>query len=312
MKIDKLDEFSLIAKIVRTKSYFDSKGIVGPGDDCAVFGDNLLITTDTLLENRHFKLEYSSLSDIGWKSLAVSLSDIAAMCGKPEIVTVAIQLPEDIDIVEIYKGIYELADLFQVEIVGGDTVKSEKLGITTTVVGKTIKRPILRSGAKLNDDLWLSDQVGLAQLGLESFSNNNYNELRRYHQRPMPHLGVIGLIKDHANSMIDVSDGLFQDLMHICNASNLSASIDLDMIPCPIAYSQSKQDFLRLCTSGDDYVLLFSAAKECRENLATSKSFKLIGEFVESTKQPEIYVKSELLTDILRENHIERLGYSHF
>lgn len=311
----KLDEFELIKKITRQQSHFAAKGMIGPGDDCAVFDNGFLITTDTLLEDTHFKLQYSSYYDIGWKALAVSLSDIAAMGGVPIGATVAIQIPETLaltQVEELYRGVYALADKYDVAILGGDTVRSDKLGINTTVVGKALSLPILRSGARDQDDIWLSNQIGLAQLGLDSFENNQNIQYRIFHQRPEPRLELAKYLAENkvANSMLDVSDGLFQDLMHICKASSLRASLVLEKIPSAISYLENPELLLKLCASGDDYELLFSANKAYRTQLAKNNSLSLIGEF--SAQEPSIYVGSDNLTEILKKNGISQMGYSHF
>jgi len=309
------DEFELINKIVRDKSYFKKYDIIGPGDDCSVFADNLLITTDTIIEEVHFKLNYSSFYDVGWKSIAVSLSDIAAMCGEPLVCTVALTLREGIteqNIEELYKGIYELADQHALQIVGGDTTKSKVLSVTTTVVGKAISKPILRSSAKSGDGIWLSNKIGLAQIGLESFVNNEESKYRAFHTRPNPRLGLAKYLAENnlVNSMLDVSDGLFQDLMHLCKDSGLSANIESEKIQALTSFADDSSRFLKLCSSGDDYELLFSSSKENESKLASLDGVAQIGSF--TAGQAEIFLDGVSIQEIMKKSDLKSLGYKHF
>ena len=313
-----LSEFELIKKLTRDQSYFDKQGIIGPGDDCSVFDGNNLITTDTLIEDVHFSLDYSSFYEVGWKSIAVSLSDIAAMGGQPLVCTVALTVKEglsDQSLEELYRGIYDISDENGLSIVGGDTTKSGFFSITCTIVGKSISEPILRSNAKSGDCIWLSNKIGLAQLGLDSFrQKNGYNECRVHHTKPHPRLELSKFLAKNnlASSMIDVSDGLFQDLMHIANSSNLSVKLSLESIPSVISYESNKKRFLELCTSGDDYELLFTSAKENTNDLSKRSDLTKIGSIEQRSKKSAIYVDGQEIGELLSQVGIDSLGYKHF
>ena len=190
------------------------------------------------------------------------------------------------------------------------------MGITSTVVGKAIAKPILRSGAKSGDDIWISNQIGRAQLGLNSFiANSEKNkQFRKYHCCPEPRLELAAkLAQDNlASAMIDVSDGLFQDLLHIAEASNLSAQIELLSISAPITFDSDAENFLKLCSSGDDYELLFSASSQNRSKINAIGGLSLIGQFRKPDSSASIYLGSEEIHAFLGRYGIKQLGYCHF
>lgn len=275
-----LGEFGLIARLGEVLKGTIPKGALGVGDDCAVLpaqdgSGHILLTTDTMLENRHFRWEHTSAEDLGWKLLAVNLSDIAAAGGVPVAAVLTLGIPEGFDpkkVERIYQGLTELAKLHHVAVAGGDTVKSEQFFVGAAVLGKA-KAPLVRSGAQSGDDLWVSGTIGDGGLGLgfseARISSEFFPEIaaktKKRLQRPEPRLILGQLLSERqlATAAIDVSDGLIQDAGHIAKGSNVSLTIDLRAVPHTTIPSES-WSILHACSAGDDYELLFTAAQSKR------------------------------------------------
>lgn len=227
---------------------------VGIGDDCAVLepGHFDLISTDTLIEDVHFRRDWSCAEDIGFKALAVSLSDVAAMGGRAGAFLLNLSLPVDLEpkfIDGFLVGLKQACDLFRpagfrIAPIGGDvTTTRGPIAITTTVLGASAESgAILRSGAQVGDRVVLLGPTGLAQAGLDllladklagPLEPSEFPALLRAHRRPYPRvkegavLGASGLV----SAMVDTSDGLLQDLGHICQASEVGAQIWADRVP---------------------------------------------------------------------------------
>lgn len=256
------------------------------GDDCAVLPKDsktdLVVTTDLLVEEIDFKLEWTRPEFIGHKSLAVSLSDIAAMGAKPVWSMVSIGVPEKIwktnFIEEFYDGYLKLAKKFNVELIGGDVSKTpDKIVIDSIVAGETKKgKAVLRSGAKAGNLIFVTGKLGGAAIGLkllengEKFEKSKYKKLllRQLAPNPQTEIGQILGAKNLATSMIDLSDGLSSDLSHLCQSSKIGAKIFADKIPVEIQNSKFIQNFkdskrkvseLSLAfDGGEDFELLFT------------------------------------------------------
>jgi len=253
------------------------------GDDCAVLPKDsktdLVVTTDLLVEDIDFKLEWTCAEFVGHKSLAVSLSDVAAMGAKPVWAMVSIGVPEKIwktDFVEqFYDGYYRLSNKFNVEIVGGDVSKTpDKIVIDSIVAGEVKKgKAVLRSGAKVGDLIFATGELGGASGGLKMLENGvRYSSdekvwkkhllLRQLQPSPQISDGEFLQKNKFATSMIDLSDGLSSDLMHICHASNVGAKIFADKIPFDKKLNslsnsfEEKIDFA--LNGGEDFELLFT------------------------------------------------------
>jgi thiamine-monophosphate kinase len=336
MSSSELEEFSLIERLTRDVSHFENFDIIGPGDDCAVLpipGDQskkLLLTTDALVESVHFNPSFSSWVDIGWKSLAVSLSDIAAMGGKAECCLVSLQVRDSLRaqaLEEIYRGIYQLGDQCNVQIVGGDTVSALQLSITTTVLGTCLGLPILRSGAEIDDDVWVSGNIGSAAAGLAIFKNEIDSDSIKdadvcieAHRQPKPCLKLAQGLKalNSINAMIDISDGLFQDACHIAGKSKCNIEIDLDLVPNIFGSELSLELKCRFFAGGDDYQLLFCAPKEARSRLEGINGICRIGNVLpaDSDKDNTVYVVCGAQERIAYDKFLGNLGistgYRHF
>jgi len=237
MKLSRLGEFGLIEQVRRTTPKSRDVGL-GIGDDAALVRaktDSFLVTADLLLEDVHFNLNWTSLSDLGYKTLAVNLSDIAAMGGVPAYLTLSLGIPshftsEELD--RFYGGIKSLAVKHNVTVIGGDTSVADKFLISACLIGHAPYRPIRRSGAKLKNDIYVTGTLGDSALALhllkrEMLTEKGAEYLLSRHHKPTPRLAVGALLarKGLATAMIDVSDGLLQDLGHICRASHIGARI---------------------------------------------------------------------------------------
>lgn len=247
-------EFSLIERF--TRQFHPPRAPRGPGDDCAVLG-RLVVTTDALVEDVHFTRATFSFEDIGHKALAVNLSDVAAMGARPTWFTVALGLPPDLttrDVEAMAKGMARLARAHRVELVGGNVTRARELSVTLTAAGELTLAPLLRSGAKVGDGLYVSGPLGDAAGGLRL----DVPSLRRAQRRPAPHVAFGQLASRFASACIDISDGLAQDLQHVCDASGVGAELSRDALPISRALMQhAPHEALQWAlTGGEDYVLL--------------------------------------------------------
>ena len=319
-------EFGFIEKIRRRYS------LSKIGDDCAVLPKDSrtdsVITTDLLIEDIDFRREWTTPEFLGHKSLAVSLSDVAAMGAKPVWAMNSIGVPETIwktDFVErFYDGYWRLAKSFDVEIIGGDISKTpDKIVIDSIAAGEVKKgNAVMRSGAKIGDLIFVTGELGGAAAGLqllekgERYKNSNYKKLllRQLKPNPQTKIGQILGSKNLAAAMIDISDGLAGDLNHICRASKIGARIFADKIPDQL-YSEKFHSLFAsselknfLFYSGEDYELLFTADPKKKfqiEKELKNHKFSHIGEITGNAEIIELNLKDK--TEIL-----EPKGFSHF
>jgi thiamine-monophosphate kinase len=280
-----MGEFDLIERYFK-RAAKPSKGVdLGIGDDCALLapapGMQLAISSDMLVEGRHF-LSTVSPEALGHKALAVNLSDLAACGAKPVTFTLALSMPrvDEAWLEGFSRGLFALADEHGCSLIGGDTTAGP-LNICITVFGHVpVGQALLRSGAKVGDDIYVSGQPGQARLALEAFRGNislseaDFVLTRARMERPTPRVALGFALRGIASSAIDVSDGLLGDLEHILNASSVGAEIELNAIDsiafCAISMPDNGQiglNFLRkmALAGGDDYELVFTAAPSQRE-----------------------------------------------
>lgn len=279
MRVGDLGEFGLIDLLVGKLGTRDDV-IVGPGDDTAVVrtadGTELLITADTFVEDVHFIRDQVAAADVGWKSLAVSLSDVAAMGGSPRWATISIRVPGDLDAdwcAEMYVGLQECAEVYDVAIVGGNVSKSlpGKISIDSSVVGVVENgRYVTRSGAQPGDVVLLTGPTGLAAAGRGCLGRGMDSALLvKAFCRPEPRVkaGMTAAASESVTAMIDISDGLAADLGHICTSSGVGAEIDADLIPVTeelLAYCEvvGEDAIVHALTGGEDYELIICCRPE--------------------------------------------------
>lgn len=289
---ERLSEGDLIRTIARLAGGARDGVRVGIGDDCAVLepapGTCLVATTDLLVEDVHFRRRYAKPADIGWKALAVNLSDIAAMGATPRWALVALACPEHAragDVEAFYVGALALASAHGVAVVGGDTSASPAgWMINVTLLGEATAAPILRSGARPGDVVAVTGALGRAAAGLailqrpvppRGLGAGVFTELTSAHIRPHPRvaeglwLGIAGGV----TAMMDLSDGLATDLPRLATASAAGARVELGRVPVDGATRAAAQalgvDALTWATGGgEDYELLLTCAPDAFERLA--------------------------------------------
>lgn len=302
---------------------------LGIGDDAALLveesGWETAITCDTLVEGRHFLAE-TDPEALGWKALAVNLSDLAAMGAVPTGFLLALTLPEADEawLTAFARGLFACARRHGARLVGGDTTRGPR-AITITALGRVpAGEAILRSGAREGDDVWVSGQPGRAALGLAvRFGELSPNlpgagEWRAALDRPEPRLALGRRLRRLAHAMLDVSDGLLGDLRHLLERSApplLTAEIEVARLPlAPLIAGGAPPERARtaLLAGGDDYELLFTAAPGSRDRIILlgrelDLPLSRIGRIV-STEQPPIV----LIEPDERRTLPEVLGYDHF
>ncbi|HWO40233.1 MAG TPA: thiamine-phosphate kinase [Candidatus Eisenbacteria bacterium] len=279
--------------------------LIGIGDDAAwvrTRAGSCLLTTDLLLERIHFRLDWTSLYDLGHKSLAVNLSDIAAMGGIPAYALISLGLPPGFsasDIDELYRGIRALAKKNRVALVGGDTNAAQSLAISVCVMGDAPFSPVTRAGAKPGDDIYVTGTLGDSALALSLLRAGAARKndaavayLLGRHRRPTPRVteGAVLAKLGLARAMIDVSDGLLQDLGHVCAASGVGALVFNESLPLSSAYrTLAAPGATRYALSGgEDYELLFCVRPRDRSRLRRAErwfktSVTRIGQCVEAS-----------------------------
>lgn len=265
-----MSEFSLINQYFKSLTSPHKQTSLGIGDDCAVSDIpnycQLVSCMDTLVLGRHFP-ENTDAYAIGYKSVAVNLSDLAAMGAVPYAILLGLSLP-NYDATWLKKFSSGMADIcakFGVELIGGDTTKSDKLTISITALGFVEEdMASTRNGAQIGDVVCVSGNIGSASYALDCLLNNQTTTLQSALDLPNPQVALAQKLIYYVNSMIDISDGLGQDLGHILTASGVGAVIDLDKIPCANELNQLPSDkkWQYILNGGDDYELCFTLSPE--------------------------------------------------
>lgn len=335
MQINKLGEFGFIQRIGKRfqikKRSSDSSIILGMGDDAAVIkpspGKLLLFSTDTLREEIHFRKDSSSFYDIGWKSVAVSISDIAAMGGTPRYLLLSLAIPDKTsvkDLDDLLKGVSDIIERYDVSLIGGNVSGSEDgITIDTTVIGESSKqRTIVRSGASDGDLIYVTGSIGGSAMGFDllnsSVKRKSSVPVILTHLRPVPRVkeGILLSTESLATAMIDISDGLMSDLAHVCKQSKVGACLYSNLIPMPYITGKLKKGLAKsplfyALYGGEDYELLFTVNKKKRnrlEDVFKREGLKItfIGEIV--SEELGIFTLDERG---VKEN-INPTGYDHF
>ncbi|MGB9628169.1 MAG: thiamine-phosphate kinase [Thermodesulfobacteriota bacterium] len=327
--LQEIGEFGLINRIRKWMTTSDPSLIQGIGDDVAVIkmGEKtLLATTDILIEEVHFQRKWIDPYRLGNKALMVNLSDISAMGGIPKYILISLGLPKNLPLsffTAFYRGLKDGTKRFGISLIGGDTSLSEKIIINICLLGEAGKKgPILRKGAKVGDDLYVSGTLGDSSLGLKILKKEGLKgrpqKLIEKHLLPLPRITLGQRIAQQglATSMIDVSDGLLIDTKHLLEESNVGARIWLSRIPLSSLYRKwirlySKDPYHLALSGGEDYELLFTSPPEAR---------KAISKLASTLKIPitcigEILPKKEGFSVIMEDGRRyspARLGFEHF
>jgi len=307
-EISSLGEFGLIEHLTRNNETRQAGTLLSIGDDAAVidqFGRQSVISNDLLIEGIHFDLMYTPLKHLGYKAVAVNLSDIYAMMATPTHITLALGVSNKFSVEaleEFYEGVYAACEKFGVDLIGGDT-SSSKIGfiISVTAIGEVAPdKYVTRSGAKVNDLVCVSGNLGAAYLGLQLlerekkiFLENPAIQPDLHSQKylvgrilkPEPRADIVEWLQENdivPTAMIDVSDGLSSEMLHICSDSDTGCIIYEEKIPVHDDARAMATEFnigAAACalSGGEDYELLFTIKQEDYEKVARNNDISIIG-----------------------------------
>lgn len=306
--IDELGEFGLIDLLTSGFKKHQERTMVGVGDDAAVIDHGSyceVVTTDLLLEGIHFDLVYTPLRHLGYKAVAVNLSDIYAMNAAPRQITVSVGVSGKFSVDalgEFYEGVKLACDRFKVDLVGGDTSASVTgLLISVTAIGTALKEELaLRSGARVNNLVCVTGNLGAAYLGLKVLEREKqlhikdpgfqpelkgYDYLLQRFLKPEPRVDVLLDLREAGvkpSSMIDISDGLSSELLHICKSSNCGVQVYGERIPIADETSRAAGEFqmeplVAALHGGEDYELLFTVPLSDYDKVAAIREVTVIG-----------------------------------
>jgi len=323
-ELSDLGEFGLIDHLTKNFKINHKSTIKGVGDDAAVleFKDNkIVVTTDLLVEGVHFDLSYMPLKHLGYKSVVVNLSDVCAMNATPTQITVSIAVSNRFPLEaleELYAGIETAASIYNIDVVGGDTTSSTTgLLISITAIGTIdADNEVYRHGAKPNDLLVVSGDLGGAYLGLQVLERekevykvnpNSQPDLEPYSYiierqlKPEARKDIIKLLKDldvKPSSMIDISDGLSSEIMHICKQSEVGCDLFEDKIPLdPVVISTCEEFNIDSTTvalnGGEDYELLMTISQENYPKIKANPSLTVIGFIKEKESGIHLVTRAE-------------------
>ena len=317
MNIEEIGEFGLIERLTKDFAPLNESTVNGVGDDCAVldYGDKQVVaTTDMLLEGIHFDLTYCPLKHLGYKSAMVNISDICAMNAQPTQLLVSIGVSKRFtveQIEELYAGIYLACEKAHVDVVGGDTCSSlTGLTISITCMGVVEKgKAVLRSGAKVNDLICVTGDLGAAYMGLQllerekkifyeqkdadfqpDFAGKEYIIERQL--KPEACIDTVKFLKEHnvvPPAMMDVSDGLSSELLHICKESGVGCAVYEDKIPIDYVTASMAEEFnMNLTTvalnGGEDYELLFTVPLSEYDKVKGLEGIHVIGHITDKSQ----------------------------
>lgn len=327
--IESLGEFGLIDHLTKQIKIKHASTLKGIGDDAAVIdfaGKKALVSTDMLLEGIHFDLAYTPLKHLGYKSVQVNLSDIYAMNGMATQVTVSIGISSKFPleaVEELYEGIYLACEKYNVDLVGGDTTTSRQgLVISVTSLGYADENDITyRNTAKEGDLICVSGDLGGAYTGLQLLEREKlvYMEnpniqpdlegkdyIIERQLKPEARKDIVELLKDiniKPTSMIDISDGLASEILHICKQSNKGCNLYEDKIPLdPMTYETAREFNLdpTVCalSGGEDYELLFTIRQADYEKIKLQMDISIIGHITEASAGCNLVTKSGVVHEL--------------
>jgi thiamine-monophosphate kinase len=321
-EISSLGEFGLIDHLTKNFEIQNASSIVGVGDDAAIidhFGKQTVITNDLLVEGVHFDLMYTPLKHLGYKSVVVNLSDIYAMGGTPTQIVLGLAFSnrfslEALD--EFYEGVHAACDFYGVDLIGGDTSTSQKgFIISVTALGEvTPDKYIRRNGARKGDLLCVSGDLGAAFLGLTLLEREKKIFLENPQiqpdlegekyvvgriLKPEARKDIIGFLTDNditPTSMIDISDGLSSEILHLCKQSNTGCVLYEEKIPIAeetrlAAYKFQLDPTACALSGGEDYELLFTIRQEDYDKITTNEEISVVGYITDEEEGRHIITK---------------------
>ncbi len=336
-EITSLGEFGLIDHLTQNNEIKNASTILSVGDDAAVidhFGRQTVITTDLLIEGIHFDMMYTPLKHLGYKSVIANISDVYAMNATPTQIVVSIAISNKFSVEaldEFYDGIYAACDKYGVDLVGGDTTTSQRgFVISITAIGEVAPdKYVKRSGAQTNDLICVSGDLGGAFLGLmilerekkifeetgaqPDLENQAYIVGRLL--KPEARKDVVDYFAAHdivPTSMIDISDGLSSELLHICKQSEMGCVIYEDKLPIneeskQFAYKLELDPTACALSGGEDYELLFTVPVTDHEKIAANNGFSIIGYIAEAADGKQIITRGGNKHELVAQgwNHIK-------
>ncbi len=313
--ISELGEFGLIDRLTKDIQLKNESSAKGVGDDAAVLDykeKQVVVSTDLLTEGVHFNLMYVPLKHLGYKAVVVNLADVYAMNATPKQITVSIAISSKFSVEaldELYAGIHLACEKYKVDLVGGDTTSSlTGLTICITALGEVEKnKVVMRSGAKVNDLLCVSGDLGGAYMGLQLLERENevfkvdnnmqpklegYDYILERQLKPEARADVIAAFEKLGiipTSMIDISDGLSSEIMHLCKNSELGCSLFEDKVPMDSQTKQMAEEFhinpiVAALNGGEDYELLFTISLDDYAKIKNDPDFTIIGHMVEPSE----------------------------
>ena len=317
MKISKIGEFGLIERLKRKVKIFSKDVIKGIGDDAAVLNydknNYMIFTTDMLVEDVHFSLKYFRPWQVGMKAIEQNVSDVASMGGIPKyaLVSLAILKNTEVSFVEkMYDGINKASSKYKLNIVGGNISSSNKIIVDISMIGFVEKKYLAtRSNAKIGDLIFCSGNVGKSACGFELLKNRKSGISTKFHLEPKSRLDLARkLAKIGVNSMIDISDGVAPEILHICNESKAGAKIFVDKIPISKstetdAEKLGKNPYEFALYGGEDFELIFTTSKSKAKRLK-NLNVKIIGEITNKKNGIKFYKNKKIMK--------VKKGFDHF
>lgn len=323
-ELSTLGEFRLIKHLTQTIELKNPSTVKGVGDDAAVLdfnGKQVVTTTDMLVEGVHFDLSYTPLKHLGYKSVVVNVSDVYAMNATPKQILISIAVSNRFSLEaleEFYAGVYLACEKYKVDVVGGDTTTSPSgFVISVTAIGEVEKdKAVFRSGAKVNDLICVSGDLGAAYLGLQVLEREKriflenpkiqpdiagHDYILERQLKPEARKDIIELLKKmniQPTSMIDISDGLSSELLHICNESKVGCAVYEEKIPIDVVVHNTALDFnldptMCALSGGEDYELLFTVDLKDHDKVKDNSAITIIGHITEKDAGSNLVTKAE-------------------
>ncbi|MBS1646671.1 MAG: thiamine-phosphate kinase [Bacteroidetes bacterium] len=322
-ELSQMGEFGLIKHLTKTIKLQHSNSIKGVGDDAAVIepgGQHILLSTDMLIEGVHFDLTYVPLKHLGYKAVAVNVSDICAMNGVPKQITLSLAASNRFSVEaleELYSGVLAACKKYKVDLVGGDTTSSlSGLCISISIIGEAEKNEIVyRNGAQEKDLLVVTGDLGGSYMGLQilerekavfkenpniqpDLEGNDYILERQL--KPEARTDIRPILKEldiKPTSMIDISDGLASEILHLCDQSSVGCTLYEEKIPLDSMTVSRAQDFnidptLCALSGGEDYELLFTINQKDFEKIKNHPDFTIIGHITDKAAGAQLVTRS--------------------